>query len=105
VGVPRIMDRRITRRHHVLGRATRGTIRQHTSIDIEVSVVRCEGSMSPVSLDEPAHVAQSSAFRRLEYNLMGWFLGNGIPLDSWFLKSLIGMLSANNLERWRITVI
>jgi len=55
MGVPRILNRWSTRGHHVLRRATRGTIRPHASIGIEVPVVRGEGRMSPVSLDEPPH--------------------------------------------------
>ena len=45
----------------------------------------------------PPLVAQSSASHKLEYILMGWFLGNGTPFVSKFLNSLIGVPSTENL--------
>ena len=42
-------------------------------------------------LTSPPLVAQSSAFQRLEYILIGWFFGNGTPFDSKFLNSLMGV--------------
>ena len=44
-------------------------------------------------LTRPPLVAQSSAFQRLEYILIGWFFGYGTPIDSKFLNSLMGVPS------------
>ncbi|PKI59846.1 hypothetical protein CRG98_019728 [Punica granatum] len=41
--------------------------------------------------------AQSSAFHRLEYILIGWSFGNGTPIDPAFLNSPIGVPSTENL--------
>ena len=46
----------------------------------------------------PPLVAQSSAFQRLEYILMGWFFGYGTPRDSAFLNSLMGVPSTEKLN-------
>lgn len=48
-------------------------------------------------LTRPPLVAQSSAFQRLEYILMGRFFGYGTPIDSMFLNSLMGVPSTDNL--------
>jgi len=45
----------------------------------------------------PPLVAQSSASHRLEYILIGWFLGKGTPFVSKFLNSLMGVPSTENL--------
>jgi hypothetical protein len=44
-------------------------------------------------------VAQSSAFQRLECIFIAWFLGNGTPIDSKFLNSLMGVPSTDRLEK------
>ena len=49
-------------------------------------------------LTSPSLVAQSSAFQRLEYILIGWFFGNGTPFDSKFLNSLMGVPSTEKLR-------
>ena len=49
-------------------------------------------------LTSPPLVAQSSAFQRLEYILIGWFFGNGTPIDSEFLNSLMGVPSTEYLN-------
>jgi len=46
----------------------------------------------------PPLVAQSSAFHRLEYNLIGCFFGYRTPSLSKFLNSLIGLPSIENLK-------
>ena len=46
----------------------------------------------------PPLVAESSAFQRLEYNLMGCFFGNGMPIDSEFLNFLMGVPSTEKLK-------
>ena len=51
-------------------------------------------------LISPPLVAQSSAFQRLEYILIGWFFGNGTPFDSKFLNSLMGVPFTEKL-RWK----
>ena len=53
-------------------------------------------------LTSPPLVAQSSAFQRLEYILIAWFLGNGTPFDSMFLNSLIGAPSTEKLKSNKI---
>ena len=46
----------------------------------------------------PPLVAQSSAFHRLEYILIGCSFGNATPFDSMFLNSLIGVPSTEKLK-------
>ncbi|RYR30295.1 hypothetical protein Ahy_A01g001490 isoform E [Arachis hypogaea] len=47
----------------------------------------------------PPLVAQSSAFHKLEYILIGWLFGKGTPMLSEFLNSLIGVPSTENLNQ------
>ena len=49
-------------------------------------------------LMSPPLVAQSSAFHKLEYILIGWFFGKGTPILSEFLNSLMGVPSTENLK-------
>ena len=50
-------------------------------------------------LTSPPLVAQSSAFQRLECIFIAWFLGNGTPIDSKFLNSLMGVPSTDRLKK------
>lgn len=55
------------------------------------------GALDQSVLTRPPLVAQSSAFHKLAYNLIGLFFGNKTPIDSEFLNSLIGVSSTVNL--------
>nr|ACN33275.1 unknown [Zea mays] len=52
-----------------------------------------KGALDQSALTRPPCVAQSSAFHRLAYSLMGCVLGNATPRASWFLKSRTGVPS------------
>ena len=56
------------------------------------------GAFDQSVFTNPPLVAQSSAFHRLEYSLIAWFFGNGTPIDSAFLNSLMGTLSTKKLR-------
>ena len=58
-----------------------------------------KGALDQSVFTNPPLVAQSSAFQRLEYILMGWFFGKGTPIDSAFLNSLMGTLSTKKLKK------
>lgn len=55
--------------------------------------VAVNGALVQSVLTRPPIVAQSSAFQRLAYTLIGWFLGYGTPRESEFLNTLIGVPS------------
>ena len=67
-------------------------------IDFEFLKEAVNGASLQSVLTRPPLVAQSSAFHRLEYILIAWFLGNGTPFDSMFLNSLIGLPSTEKLK-------
>lgn len=56
-----------------------------------------KGAFDQSVFTRPPMVAQSSAFHRLAYILIGWLLGKGTPIDSKLLNTLMGMLSTKNL--------
>ncbi|KAL8130070.1 hypothetical protein V2J09_019225 [Rumex salicifolius] len=56
------------------------------------------GALLQSAFTLPPCVAQSSAFQRLEYIFIGWLFGNGTPIDSMFLNSLIAVPSTRNLS-------
>ena len=60
------------------------------------------GAFDQSVFTRPPLVAQSSAFQRLEYILIGWFFVNGTPIDSEFSNSLIGVPSTENLQHQNI---
>ena len=60
------------------------------------------GALHQSVLTRPPWVAQSSAFHRLEYILIGWLFGNGTAIASEFLNSLMGVPSTENLKKQNV---
>ncbi|MFS7985568.1 hypothetical protein Hanom_Chr11g00999931 [Helianthus anomalus] len=58
-----------------------------------------KGALVQSVFTRPPWVAQSSAFHKLAYTLIGWLLGKGTPAASWLLNTLTGMLSIKKLQQ------
>ncbi|KAJ8433759.1 hypothetical protein Cgig2_025922 [Carnegiea gigantea] len=72
-------------------RYLRENLQQLSGFRIFLSDRAVNGALVQSILTRPPWIAQSSAFQRLEYILIGWFFGKGTTMDSKFLNCPIGV--------------
>lgn len=66
---------------------------QTQAVAVKFLKAAVKGSLVQSVFTRPPLVAQSSAFQRLAYTLIGWFFGYGTSCDSKFLNALMGVPS------------
>lgn len=85
---------------HFLALSTAATVTGHSQPSISKFLyVAMKGACVQSVLTLPPCVAQSSAFQIELYTPIAWSLGNGIPLFSMLVCTLIGVSSTRNLKQ------